>query len=68
MVSKERGVWIQCQSCGNIYHIEKDVPIDQLYVASTCPKCNGKKGLNCGSDKNDIYLFYDCTKDPRWYY
>ena len=66
--SKDKGTWIQCSQCGQVYWIEEEVPIDKLYITSYCPRCDGIRGLNCGSDKNNIYLYYDNTKDPRWYY
>lgn len=68
VTDKGKGCWVQCTMCGEIYHIEDVVPIDKLYITSYCPRCDNTKGLNCGSDKNSIYLYYDNTKDPRWYH
>ena len=60
--------WIQCQSCGNVYSTDQYVPIDKLYITSYCPRCDDcTTGLNCGDSKDDLYLFYDCTNDPRYY-
>ena len=69
MNHRERsGTFIQCCHCGRICRIDDDVPIDKLYITSFCPRCDEyTKGLNCGSSKDDIYEFYDCTKDPRYY-
>lgn len=65
---RKRGTWIQCQNCGEIYHIKESVPIDKIYVACVCPRCDEyNKGLNCGSDRNDIYLYMNETFDPRQY-
>ena len=65
---KEQGTWIQCQQCGEIYFIQESVPIDKLYVASFCPRCNEyTKGLNCGDSIEDIYLFANINVDPRYY-
>ena len=67
-VRDKRGAWIQCQTCGKLYYIDDNVPIDKLYVTSFCPRCDEyTKGLNCGESKDDVYLFYDCTKDERYY-
>lgn len=67
-VVKQQGVWAQCTQCGNIDFLDISVPIDTLYITTTCKKCKNHKALNCGSDKNSIYLYYDNTKDPRWYH
>ena len=65
---KEQGTWIQCQQCGEIYFIQESVPIDKLYVASFCPRCDEyTKGLNCGDSIEDIYLFVNTNVDPRYY-
>lgn len=67
VTSKEKETWIQCTNCGKIYCIEKFVPIDKLYVASVCPRCGCEKGLNCGDDEGDIYLYANINVDPRYY-
>lgn len=67
MFIAEQGCWIQCQHCGNIYHIDRNVPIDKLYVTSVCPRCGETKGLNCGNNKDDVYLFENINIDPRYY-
>ena len=66
--SKDKGCWIQCQQCGDIYWIEEEVPIDKLYVASVCPRCGDYgNGLNCGDNKDDLYLYMNENLDPRYY-
>lgn len=64
----KEGNFVQCRSCGHIYKIEASLPIDALIVEVTCPKCEHDYALNLGDDENDIYLYYDHTKDVRWYY
>ena len=60
--------WIQCQHCGHIYCVKENVPIDKLYVACVCPKCDEYgKGLNCGSDESDVYKYMCENVDPRYY-
>ena len=59
--------WIQCQSCGNIYLINKKVSIERSIVKSVCPRCNGNVGLNCGEKQEDIYYFMNPNVDNRYY-
>ena len=49
--------WIQCQGCGHIHQITKKVSVEELFVEAMCPKCRCSKGLNCGDNINDIYLY-----------
>lgn len=66
--SKKQGTWIQCQQCGEIHFIQKLIAIDKLYITSFCPRCNKcTKGLNCGDNIDDIYLFENVNVDPRYY-
>lgn len=65
---KEQGTWIQCAHCGEVYWTKEDVLIDRLYVTSYCPGCDEYgKGLNCGSDESDIYVYMNENYDPRYY-
>ena len=64
---KEKGCWVQCQNCGHIYHIERYVPIDKLYITCECPKCDSSQGLNLGDNEDNIYLYYDANMDFRFY-
>ena len=60
--------YVQCQSCGHIYYIEKSIPINKLYVASACPGCGEyTKGLNCGNTAEDLYLYMNTNVDPRYF-
>lgn len=59
--------WIQCQSCGCVYLINKKVSIEKSIVNSVCPECGGHVGLNCGDNKEDLYYFYDPVLDGRYY-
>ncbi len=66
MVSNERnGTWVQCQSCGELYFIDKIISTDELYIRSICPGCNCNVGLNCGNNIEDAYMFMDINIDPR---
>ena len=50
-MAKKQGTWGQCTKCGNIDFLDISVPIDVLYIASTCKKCKNHKMLNCGNNK-----------------
>lgn len=66
-MAKKQGTWGQCTKCGNIDFLDISVPIDVLYIASTCKKCKNHKMLNCGNNKEDIYEYYDPILDKRYY-
>ena len=66
-LGEKEGTWVQCANCGHLYHMDKKVPIDKTYITSICPKCDYDKGLNCGTNKDDIYYFYDPVLDGRFY-
>ena len=68
MSTMQERTYIQCQKCGHVYHIETNIPIDKLYIASVCPGCGEYgKGLNCGNSEDDIYLYANINVDPRYY-
>ena len=63
---KER-TWIQCQSCGHIYQVNKKVSIEKSIIESVCPECRGHVGLNCGDKEEDIYVYMNVNLDNRYY-
>lgn len=65
--NQETGSYIQCSNCGHIYMIKRKIPIDIPYVDCVCPKCEHDRGLNCGSDYDDMCLYMDYTLDERYY-
>lgn len=65
--SKDKGIWVQCTQCGEIYYLDESVPIDRLYVTSICPRCGHDRGLNCGDKEEDIYFYADIVLDGRYY-
>ena len=67
VTDKEKGCWVQCTSCGLIYHIKANIPIDRVYIECHCPKCDSHRALNCGDKEEDIYVYYDPTLDARQY-
>ena len=63
----EKGSWIQCTECGKIYYIDREVPIDKMYITCVCPRCDHTRGLNLGDDVTDKYLYADVNIDERYY-
>ena len=64
---KQQGVWTQCTQCGNIDFLNISVPVDTLYITTTCKKCKNNKALNCGDKQEDIYMYYNSSLDRRYY-
>ena len=64
----ERGTWLQCQHCGHIYHVDKEVPMEYMYVRAYCACCNKyERHLNCGDQLEDAYYYYNPNLDERYY-
>lgn len=61
------GNYVQCQSCGHIYYTSSSFSEEDFIVESKCPICKNKKAINCGKNKEDVYIYMDINKDPRWY-
>lgn len=59
--------WMQCTTCGKIHKIPDTFPIEELYVEINCPSCDSHVGLNLGSEKEDLYYFYNVTLDDRYF-
>lgn len=59
--------WVQCQNCGKVYQVDKKVPINVSIVKMKCPRCGSYNGLNCGSRKDDIYLYMNPNVDERYF-
>lgn len=66
-LTKTKPTWIQCVKCGHLFQTEQPVSIEELYVISICPKCGGRTGLNCGTERDDIYLYMDQGLDERYF-
>lgn len=64
---KEDG-WVQCQCCGHLYKTKIQLSEDSLYIYEYCPRCRDEtKGLWCGKDETEIYMYYNTNLDPRYY-
>ena len=64
---EKESTWVQCQSCGHIYQIQRKISIEESMIESVCPKCRGNVGLNCGDAQEDIYYFMNPNVDERYY-
>lgn len=66
----KRKAQYQCINCGTIHWIEDppDIDEDELYTKMRCKHC--KKITNhlwVGAEPGDEYIYYDVTKDSRYY-
>lgn len=66
----KRKAQFQCMHCGHLHWIEDppDINEDELYAKMRCSKC--KQTVNhlwVGDKPEDTYLYYDVTKDSRYY-
>lgn len=59
--------WIQCQCCGNIYQVNRKIPIGVSIVRLECQKCGEYSGLNCGNNEDDLYIYMNPNVDERYY-
>lgn len=60
----------QCMNCGHLYWIEDppNIDEDELYTKMKCRHCGQiVNHLWVGDRPEDLYLYYDVTKDPRMY-
>jgi hypothetical protein len=64
---KKKGTWVQCTQCGKVDFIQETIPIDKVYFEFECQKCGHDKGLNCGSNIDYVYMYYDPSIDGRFY-
>ena len=69
MGDKQRAQF-QCMNCGTIHWIEDppNIDEDELYIKLRCSRC--KQTVNhlwVGIEPGDEYLYYDVTKDLRYY-
>jgi hypothetical protein len=60
----------QCCNCGSIHWIEDppDIDEDELYIKLRCSHC--KQTVNhlwVGNRIEDTYIYYDITKDERYF-
>jgi DNA-directed RNA polymerase subunit RPC12/RpoP len=69
-MADKRRAQFQCMNCGTIHWIEDppDIDEDELYTKLRCSRC--KQTVNhlwVGTEPGDEYLYYDVTKDGRYY-
>ena len=63
---KER-TWLQCTNCGCIYIIERQIPIEKVFIDLYCNKCGNGRALNCGYSEDDLSILKDAFLDERYY-
>jgi hypothetical protein len=59
--------YIQCLSCGEIYIMERKLPMSISIARSECPRCKHTKGLHCGYDEMDAMELKDPYLDERYF-
>ena len=63
----EQVTYVQCQCCGHIYQTADKVSAEESIVCTMCPRCGENVGLNCGDNKDDIYIFMNPNLDGRYF-
>jgi DNA-directed RNA polymerase subunit RPC12/RpoP len=69
MGDKQRAQY-QCMNCGTIHWMEDppDIDKDELYTKVKCKKCQRMTNhLWVGDVPEDTYLYYDLSKDGRYF-
>ena len=69
MVDKRKARF-QCMNCGHLHWIEDPPEIDEseLYTKVKCKRCQRMTNhLWVGDTPEDTYLYYDVTKDSKYY-
>lgn len=64
---RKKKTFVQCQTCGKIFQVPYEVPIDKLYITTECSNCGQTQGLNLGDKEEDIYFYYNVNLDDRYY-
>ena len=67
VAKKEDGSYIQCLNCGEIYILERKIPISVSIINSECPRCHYKRGLHCGHNEMDVMELKDPYLDERYF-
>lgn len=59
----------QCMNCGVLHWLEDPPKVDdELYTKLKCKCCKRvTKHLWVGDKPEDLYIYYDLNKDPRFY-
>ena len=66
-LKKKKCCHIQCQVCGTIYTVQRNIPFEEMCVKANCPNCGVVTGLNLGYNENDVYVYMNENIDPRYY-
>ena len=66
-LKKKKCCHIQCQVCGTIYTVQRNIPFEEMCVKANCPNCGVVTGLKLGDNENDVYVYMNENIDPRYY-
>lgn len=61
------GSYVQCLNCGRIHRMKEALSVEIFISKIKCPYCGGNKGINCGTNIEDISLYMSENIDPRYY-
>ena len=68
MVGRDQdGSYVQCLECGQVHRMKTKLSVEVFTTKIKCPYCNFNKGINCGDNIEDIYLYISENIDPRYY-
>lgn len=60
--------YYQCCSCGTVHYIKYPYKANDLYSTLWCNECEDEENhLWVGDTMDDIYIYYDVTKDERYF-
>lgn len=68
MINSEDKTYLQCTNCGEIYQVRGKIDMSNVYVNSYCQCCGHVKALNCGNNREDLYIYSDINLDKRYYF
>ena len=64
----KKEVWVQCQTCGELYKSTIEYNIEEIYIKLSCPGCRDDTAhLILSEDDSEIYDLYNLNADPRYY-
>ena len=67
MGTEKEKTYIQCLGCGHIYTVDRTISFEFSIINSHCPKCDGRRGLHCGHNEEDLYELQDPYLSGRYF-
>ena len=72
--SRQTEQFYQCQECGHLHKVEvkntepDSETNDKLYKSLWCVHCKVvTQQLDCGTQADDVYIYYNVNVDPNYY-